>query len=229
MEGQLGSNVLARKWRAGFGLGCLAGSVLMVLILTGLGIAVRRSPEGYPGPVRAFFGARLQTVNSEPGAGLSLEQIQAIRGVRPTIQVTLTEQDINSYLEENPEALGLPKGYAAPRVRFRNGRVHMGVRTKVLLWPVRVTLSMEPRVEGGKLRLSVVKVDAGGVSLPGELRQIAESQVADLLSDRLEKAGLEPESVEVGDGALTVAARLIPIPEDVRGTEQAAPSEPDAR
>ncbi|MEA3401336.1 MAG: DUF2993 domain-containing protein [Armatimonadota bacterium] len=228
MPGQLGSNALARKWRAGFGLGCLMGGVVMILILTGLGIAVRRSPEGYPGPVRAFFGARLQTVDAEPGAGLSLEQIQAIRGVRPTIQVTLTEQDINSYLEENPEAVGLPKGYAAPRVRFRNGRVHMGARAKVLLWPVRVTVSMEPSVEDGKLKLSVVKVDGGGVSLPGEFRQIAESQVADLLSDRLGKAGLEPESVEVGDGALTVAARLVPIPEGRNESEQASPPGPEA-
>ncbi len=207
-----GSNALARKWRAGLGMGCLVGGLLMVLILTGLGIAVRRSPDRFPGLVRAWFGADTQITTTE-GGSLTLEQLKAIRGVRPTVQVTLTEDDINSYLDEHPEAVGLPQGFAAPRVRFRDGEVQMGMRTRVLLIPVRVTVSMAPRVESGELRLSVTKVDAGGVSLPGELRGIAERQVSRLLSERLLSAGLEPESVEVGEGTLTVAARLVPVPE----------------
>lgn len=212
MTARQGSNALARKWRAGFGQGCLAGGVIVLVIMLGLGMLARRQPERLPGPVRTFYGADGVAAGGA-GAGMTIEQVRAIRGVRPTLQVTLTERDINAYLRDNPDAVGLPKGYAAPEVRFRNARVHMGVRTKVLLWPVRVTLSMEPRIEDGELRLSVVKVDAGGVSLPGELRRIAEDQVATLLSDRLAEAGLEPESVEVGEGTLTVAARLLPIEE----------------
>ena len=209
----LGSNALARKWRAGAGMGCLAGGLLTVLILTGLGIAVRRSPDRFPGLVRAWFGADTIVSAGEGGGSLTLEQLKAIRGVRPTVQVTLTEDEINSYLNEHPEAVGLPRGFAAPRVHFRDGQVHMGMRTKVLLIPVRVTVSMAPRVESGELELSVTKVDAGGVSLPGELRGIAERQVSRLISDRLLSAGLEPESVEVGEGTLTVAAELVPVPE----------------
>jgi len=193
-------------------MGCLAGGLLTVLVLTGLGIAVRRAPDRYPGPVRAWFGA--DTIIAAGGGGsLTLEQLQAIRGVRPTVQVTLTEDDINSYLDEHPEAVGLPKGFGAPRVHFRDGEVQMGMRTKVLLVPVRVTVAMTPRIEDGELRLSVTRVDAGGVSLPGELRGIAERQVSRLLSERLLSAGLEPESVEVGEGTLTVAAQLVPVPE----------------
>lgn len=215
MPGEHGSNVLARRYRAGLGLGCLVGGALMIVILAGLGIAVRRSPEGYPGPIRSFFGAdQVITTGGEAGAGsLSLEQIKAIRGVRPTVQVTLTEADINSYLKEHPGAVGLPEGFRSPTVRFRDGRVQMAVSTKVVLFSVRVKIAMEPSVEDGELQLKVVEVDAGGVSLPGELRQIAESRVADILSERLEQAGLEPESVEVGEGVLTVSARLVPLPE----------------
>ena len=213
MPAKDGSAVLARAKRAGFGRGCLVGGALMLLILMGLGIAVRRSPDAFPGPLRWFYGASGPMSVAQGGSTLTLEQLQAIRGVKPTVQVTLTEADINSYLDEHPEAVGLPRGFAAPRVRFHNGRVHMGARTKVLLIPVRITISMEPRVEDGELRLSVVKVDAGGVSLPGELRGIAEDQVSKLLSDRLAASGLAPESVEVGEGTLTVSARLVPVPE----------------
>ncbi len=51
------------------------------------------------------------------------------------------------------------------------------------------------------------------MSLPGELRGIAENQVSKLLSDRLAASGLAPESAEVGEGTLTVVARLVPVPE----------------
>ncbi len=211
---QSGSNVLARRHRAGMAMGCLLGGLLTILILSVLGVAVRRSPERYPQLVRAWFGADDIVVTTSPGSGtLTLEQLQAIRGVRPTVQVTLSEDDINSYLQEHPDAVGLPRGFAAPRVHFRNGQVQMGVRTRALLIPVRVVVHMQPRVEEGRLRLSVTKVDAGGVSLPGELRRIAEEQISRLLSERLAAAGLEPESVEVGEGRLIVAARLVPIPE----------------
>ncbi len=208
----LGSNAPARKWRAGAGMGCLAGGLLTLLILTGLGIAVRRSPDRFPGLVRAWFGARSTITAAEGGGTLTLEQLKAIRGVRPTVQVTLTDDEINSYLDEHPEAVGLPRGFAAPRVHFRDGQVHMAMRTRVLLIPVRVTVSMAPRIESGELKLSVTKVDAGGVSLPGELRGIAERQASRLISERLLSAGLEPESVEVGEGTLIVAAELVPVP-----------------
>jgi len=220
----LGSTAPARKWRAGLGMGCLVGGLLTVLVLTGLGIAVRRAPERFPGLVRAWFGARSTITAAEGGGSLTLEQLKAIRGVRPTVQVTLTEDDINSYLDEHPEAVGLPRGFAAPRVHFRDGEVQMGMRTKVLLIPVRVTVSMAPRIEAGELRLSVTKVDAGGISLPGELRGIAERQVSKLLSERLLSAGLEPEAVEVGEGTLTVAAELVPVPE-AEAQAEAADSE----
>ncbi|MFW5868190.1 MAG: hypothetical protein ACOCX2_10265, partial [Armatimonadota bacterium] len=75
----------------------------------------------------------------------------------------------------------------------------------------RITIDMAPTVEAGELKLSVKQIEAGGIDLPGELRQLAESRVADLLADRLGEAGLRPESVTVGDGKLTVAARLVPV------------------
>lgn len=198
----------------GFAAGCLTGALLTVLLLGLLGSAVRRAPDRYPAFLRAFYGATGPVIVADgPTGSLTLEQLQAIRGVQPTIQVTVTEADINSYLQAHPEAVGLPRGFSAPRVHFGDGRVKMTVRARLLIIPVRVTIAMEPRVENGELRLSVVKVDAGGVKLPGELRGIAEEQISRILSERLQAAGLQPQSVEVGEGRLTVAARLVPVPE----------------
>ncbi len=209
------SRVKTGRGPSGFTVGCLTGAVLMLALVIILGAAVRRAPERYPAFLRGFYGA-IGSVTLTTGAtdSLTLEQLRAIRGVQPTIQVTVTEADINSYLEAHPEAVGLPDGFSAPRVHFSDGRVKMSVRARLLIIPVRVTVAMEPRVEDKELRLSVVEVDAGGVKLPGELRGIAEEQVSRLLSERLLAAGLEPQSVEVGEGTLTVAARLIPLATD---------------
>jgi len=237
MSGKLGSNALAQKWRAGLGLGCLGGIVITVIAMVLVGGMVRRGPERFPGPIRSLYGAdgSVVTAGGEGGSSLSLEQIRAIRGVQPTIQVTLTENDINAYVRENPDAIGLPKEFKNPRVRFADGRVRLLVSTKVLLFSTRISIGMEPAVEGGALRLAVKKIEAGGVDLPGELRQIAESKVADLLAGRLEEAGLRPESVEVADGKLVVAARLVPVeaplqpePElEPEATSQPEPAETD--
>jgi len=227
MTSKLGSNALASKWRAGFGLGCLSGIALAVVLLLILGAMVRRGPDRFPGPIRSFYGAEA-TVTTAGGGGssLSLEQIRAIRGVQPTIQVTLTEDDINTYLEENPDAVGLPKEFKKPRVRFQDGRVRLLVSTKVLLFSTRITIGMEPTVESGELKLAVKQIEAGGIDLPGEVRQLAEERVADLLADRLGEAGLKPESVTVGDGKLTVAARLVPVEEPLTEPEPEAEAEP---
>lgn len=231
MAGRLGSNAMAKKWRSGFGLGCLGGVILTVLTLAVIGSMARRAPERFPAPVRSFFGADGTVVAAGgEGSSLSLEQIRAIRGVQPTVQVTLTEADINSYLHENPDAVGLPKGFKNPRVRFQDGRVRLLVSTRVLLLSTRINIAMEPSIEAGELKLAVRQIEAGGIDLPGELRQIAEQRVADLLADRLGEAGLRPESVAVGDGKLTVAARLVPVDAPVQDTlpEADAAAEPAA-
>ena len=213
MTGKLGANALARKWRAGFAFGCLGGIILKLVIVLVFGTVVRQQPHRFPAVVQWFCGAGAVVAAADGGPALSLQQIEAIRGVRPTIQVTLTEADINSYLRDHPEAVGLPRGYAAPRVEFRDSLVRFGARTRVLFFAVRFWIMMEPYIEGEDLKLAVRRVEAGNIDLPGELRKIAEDRVADILSEHLGEAGLVPESVEVRDGALTVAARLVPVEE----------------
>jgi hypothetical protein len=213
MSSKLGSNALASKWRAGFGLGCLSGIATAVLGVIVLGVIVRSGPERFPGPIRSLYGAdgTIVTGGESGGSSLSLEQIRAIRGVQPTIQVTLTEEDINTYLQENPGAVGLPKDFSKPRVRFNEGRVRLLVSTKVFLFSTRIAIGMAPSIQDGQLKLEVKQIEAGGIDLPGELRQIAEERVADLLADRLGEAGLRPESATVEEGRLTVSARLVPV------------------
>jgi hypothetical protein len=71
---------------------------------------------------------------------------------------------------------------------------------------------MRPEVKDGRISLSVVKVKAGGVSLPGEFRQQIQREVERLLAERIEQSGFEPQSVEVGEGTLTIKGQVLPVP-----------------
>ena len=198
----------SRRRRYGFGSGCMLGGALTLIALIVMAVAVRREPDAHSRLVRAFFGADRPAVGDTGTPTLSLEQLQALRGIRPGIQVLLSEDDINAYLEDHPGELGLPKGFAAPQVKFRSGQMMLSIRTKVLLWPVRVDVWLRPEVEAGELVLEIVKVEAGRVSLPGEFRQQIQNQMAKMLSSQLETAGVRPLAVEVGEGRLTITAEL---------------------
>ena len=199
-----------RRRRYGFGSGCVMGGALTFIALIVMGVAVRREPDAHSGLVRAFFGADHPAARDTGTPTLSLEQLQALRGIKPGIQVILSEDDINAYLKEHPSELGLPKGFSAPRVRFRSGQMMLSVRTKVLLWPVRVDVWLRPEVTAGELTLEIVKVKAGRVSLPGEFRQQIQTQMARVLSSQLEAAGVRPQAIEVGEGRLTITAEVQP-------------------
>ena len=195
----------------GFFIGCLVGGVFTLLIFLVLGVMVRREAGAYPHFVQAIFGADRPTAIESGTGTLSVEQLQAIRGVKPSFEIMLSEGDINSYLQEHPDALGLPKGYAAPRVSFEDGQMKLSVRTKVLLWPVRVEVWMRPMVVDEELAVEIVKVQAGRVSLPGEFRQQVQAEMERLLAAQLTGAGVTPLAVEVGEGRLTVTVQLRPI------------------
>ena len=195
--------------RSGFCSGCAVGVVVLLVAVIVLTIGVRRAPEKFPGFVRTIFAAREPAAPTEEGGGLSPELVEAARGVKPTLEVALKEDDINAYLEQNPQAIGLPKGFEAPRVTFREGLVGVSVRTKMVV-TVRVHVAMRPEVKDGRISLSVVKVRAGGVSLPGEFRQQIQRQAEALIADRIEYAGFELKSVEVGEGELKISGQLKP-------------------
>ncbi len=187
----------------------MGGAVTLVAFIA-LGVMVRRGPEGWPRLVQAVFGADRPAAGA--GATLSFEQLQAIRGVKPSFQIMLGENDINNYLEEHPEALGLPQGYAAPRVQFAPDQIVLSVRTRVLLWPVRVEVGMRPTVSEGRIKVEVTHVRAGRVSLPGEFRQQVQREMERLLAQQLEGAGVVPAAVQVEQGKLSVTVQLQPGP-----------------
>lgn len=192
-------------------MGCLIGGALTLIAFIVMGVMVRREADAYPGLVRAIFGADRPALTGSGATTLSMGQLQAIRGVKPSFEIILSEDDINAYLKEHPDAVGLPKGYAAPRVSFEDGQMKLSVRTKVLLWPVRVEVSMRPTIMGDQLDVEILEVKAGRVSLPGEFRQQIQREMARLLAEQLAGAGVTPLAVEVGEGKLTITVQLQPI------------------
>ncbi len=202
-----------RRRKPGFFMGCLFGAVLTLVAFIIMGVVVRRNPEGYSGMIQALFGADRPTAAADGATPtLSLEQMQAIRGIKPSFQIILSEADINSYIDEHPGSMGLPKGFGAPKVEFRDGQLMVGIRTKVLLWPVRVEVWMRPEITAGEVTLEIVEVHAGRVSLPGEFRQQIQNQMQKVIMAQLDVAGVEAQAVEVGNGTLTVTAQLQPTP-----------------
>lgn len=191
--------------------GCLLGGALTLIGLMIMGVMVRREASAYPHFVRAIFGADRPATTQTGLPTLSFEQLQAIRGVKPSFEIVLTQDDINAYLQEHPESLGLPKGYAAPQVSFEQGQLKLSIRTKVLLWPVRVEVWMRPLVVDKQVKAEVVKVQAGRVSLPGEFRQQVQREMEGLLARQLEGAGATPVAVEVGEGRMAVTVQLRPV------------------
>jgi len=202
-----------RKFKIpGFCLGCLLGGALVLVAMVALGVMSHHTPERFPSLVRALFGADRPDLTGPGTPTLTYEQIQAIRGVKPVFEIVVSDNDINSYLVEHPEALGLPKGFAAPRVEFADQQMLVSLRTKVLLWPVRVKVYMRPQVIDGRVSLEITEVQAGRVSLPGEFRQQIRTQMERVLTDQLSAAGVQPQAVTVGEGKLTVTAQLQPSP-----------------
>lgn len=202
----------APRSRWGFCCGCAIGAALLVVAMIAVAVGVRRAPEKFPGAVRAIFGAEGEAGRETPGGGISPELLQAARGVKPAVEITLKESDLKSYLEKHPEAIGLPGGFEAPQVGFRDGLVVASARTRVVV-AVRVWISMRPAVEDGRVQLSVTEVDAGGISLPGEFRKQVQREVERLINQRVQEAGFQPDSVEVKEGTLTIRGRLT-VPEE---------------
>ena len=135
-------------------------------------------------------------------------QMQAMRGVRPTVQIQLSDADINAYLSEHRDDLNLPSGLRDPKVAFGEGYIEGSIRTKVALVPVRVRVTIIPEVVDGELVLRIEKVKAGKLGMTGVMGDGLASSITKLIERRLAQSEVELKDVQVSPGILTITGIL---------------------
>jgi len=199
----------APRRRSGFCCGCIVGTVILSIIFAVVLIMLFSSPE----EIVARAKRSLSGVNTVDKASTQLTeaQMRAMRGVKPTVQIQLSDADVNAYLEEHSDELDLPSGLGEPKVAFGDGYIEGSARTKVVFVPVRMRVEIIPEVADGKLVLHVEETKAGKIGLPGMFRKSIGRAVDKLIQEKLGQSGLLLKDVTVQPGLLTITVGLAPL------------------
>ncbi len=136
--------------------------------------------------------------------------MRAVRGVKPTVQIQLSDADVNAYLEEHRDELDLPSGLEDPKVAFGDGYIEGSVRTKIAFIPVRMRVEIIPEVTDGKLVLHVEETKAGKIGLPGMFRKKLGRTIDAMIQRKLGESNLRLENVVVQPGLLTITVTPAP-------------------
>jgi len=196
--------------RSGFCCGCVVGTVILGIIFAVVLIMLFSSPE----EIIARAKRSLSGANTVERASTQLTeaQIRAMRGVKPTVQIQLSDADVNAYLKEHRDELELPSGLEDPKVAFGDGYIEGSVRTKVAFVPVRMRVEITPEVTDGRLVLHIEETKAGKLGLPGMFRKKIGRTIDAMIQRKLGESDLRLESVVVQPGVLIITVTLGPSP-----------------
>jgi len=188
------------------------GCVVAALVLTGVFVVLLMMLFSSPGEVIEQGRRALHPNDTVQQATTQLTeaQMRAMRGVKPVVQIRLSDADVNAYLEEHREEISLPPGLKDPKVAFADGYIEASVRTRVAFVPVRVRARVKPEIVNGKLVLRVDKMKAGKLGLPGHFRKQLESRLGEMINQHMAGSGVVLNSVEVRPGELIVTATFEP-------------------
>ena len=192
--------------RSGFCCGCLVATVVLTVVFVLVLLALFSSPEEVVARASRSLGSR-DTIE-QATTQLTEAQLQAVRGVRPAVQIQLSDADINAYLSEHRDELELPSGLEDPKIAFGEGFIEGSVRTKVAFVPVRVRVTIIPEVVNGELVLRIEKVKAGKLGVTTAMGDRLVSRITKLVGQRLEQSGVDLKQVQVSPGVLTVTGTL---------------------
>lgn len=200
----------APRRRSGFCCGCLVAAVVLTIIFALLLMMLFSSPQQIVARAkRSLSGANtVETATTQ----LTKAQMRAVRGVKPTVQIQLSDADVNAYLEEHRDELDLPSGMEDPKVAFGDGYIEGSVRTKIAFIPVRMRAEIIPEVTDGNLVLHVEETKAGKIGLPGMFRKKLGRTIDAMIQRKLGESDLRLENVVVQPGLLTITVTLGPSP-----------------
>ena len=198
----------APRRRSRFCCGCLAGAVVLTIVFALLLLTLFSSPEQIIARAKRSLGGA-DTVE-KASTQLTEAQMRAVRGVKPTVQIQLSDADVNAYLKEHRDELDLSSGIEDPKVAFGDGYIEGSVRTKVAFVPVRMRVEIIPEVADGKLVLHLEDTRAGKIGLPGMFRKKIGRALDAMIQRKLGESDLRLENVVVQPGLLTITVTLGP-------------------
>ncbi len=192
----------APRRRSGFCCGCLVAAGVLIIIFALLLLMLFSSPQQIVARAKRSLGVgnTVETATTQ----LTEAQMRAVRGVKPTVQIQLSDADVNAYLEEHRDELDLPSGIQDPKVAFGDGYIEGSVRTKIAFIPVRMRVEIIPDVTDGKLVLHIEETKAGKIGLPGMFRKKIGRTIDKLIQQKLGESDLRLENVVVQPGLLTI-------------------------
>jgi len=200
----------APRRRSGFCCGCFVGVVVLTIIFALILMILFSSPEEIV--ARAKRSLSGDSTVEHATTQLTEAQMRAVRGVKPTVQIQLSDADVNAYLTEHRDELDLPSGIKDPKVAFGDGYIEGSVRTRVAFVPVRMRVEIIPEVTDGKLVLHIEETSAGKLGLPGMFRKKIGRVIDTMIQRKLGESDLRLENVVVQPGVLTITVTLGPSP-----------------
>ena len=205
--GELDADQPPRR-RSGFCCGCLIATAVLTFIFAVILMILFSSPEEIVARAQRSLGGA-DTIE-KASTQLTDAQMRAVRGVKPTVQIQLSDADVNAYLNEHREELDLPSGLEDPKVAFGDGYIEGSVRTKVAFMPVRMRVEIVPEVADGKLVLHVKETEAGKIGLPGMFRNKIGRTIDKMIQQKLGQSDLRLKNLVVQPGLLTITVVLEP-------------------
>ncbi len=200
--------------RSGFCCGCLIASLIATAVLTFIFALILIMLFSSPEEIVARAKRSLSGANTVERATTQLTeaQMRAVRGVKPTVQIHLSDADVNAYLKGHRDELNLPSGLGDPKVAFSDGYIEGSIRTKIAFIPVRMRVEIIPEVTDGKLVLHVEETKAGKIGLPGMFRKKIGRTIDKVIQQKLGQSDLRLEKVVVQPGLLTITLTPAPSP-----------------
>jgi hypothetical protein len=186
----------------------LGGGALVGLgVLTMLALLLLAPGEVSPRGTRSAVGVEQEM----EGAMMELDRAPATRGLaRPDVSLSVSDADMNDYLNKSQGDLGLPMQLHEPRLAFGEGDVTASARAKLWVLPVQVTAQVTPTASRGRLHVAVASLRVGLLSVPARYRERVETAAQNAINSGLSETKFNLEALEITPGRAALTLRPPP-------------------
>jgi len=185
------------------------GVVLVLLLVIGGGfwwIQSQRAPRVHVTPLASLPPQEQQKRRAQ--AQKAIEQVQGIArdaksGESKDFTLQLTQDQLNTLVQDRLKTTNLP--LRNPRVGLQNGQLIFEGDGTYKSIEAPVSASGTVTAQDGDVAFEIDSLTLGGLPAPSDLKEKAQSVVSDGLKKALkEKGSAKIESVEIGEGTLTI-------------------------